>query len=203
MSFYGPVTAARLTEFLTRLSREYTRPARIFLVGGTSLLLDGAKNTTKDIDIVVQLSQPNDARFPEVVQRLRHQMNMAIEEVSPGDYIPLPSGSDERHVFVGQWKQLTVFKFDPVSTALAKIARSGVADTEDVIAMIEMGLLNIATLESAFHEILPSVEAGGAILSATSYRMKMEQFVDEFAGTRGQSRTEPLRAPPTESDMGI
>lgn len=90
MSFYDAVTAVQLKEFFTRLSREYRRPARLLLVGGTSLLLDGTKRATKDIDIVVVLPQPEDGRFNQVLQRLRHQMNIAIEEVSPADFIPLP-----------------------------------------------------------------------------------------------------------------
>jgi len=105
---------------------------------------------------------------------------MAIEEVSPADFIPLPAGVEGRHRYLGRQGQLELFAFDPISTALAKLARSRQQDIIDVLALIRAGQLRIDALMAAFDEILPRVEAGQALrISADDYRQKMAGFLDD------------------------
>lgn len=57
---YDPVTEERLQQLLTRLGREVRHPGRVYLVGGTSLLYQGLKVVTKDVDISSRM--PAEAR---------------------------------------------------------------------------------------------------------------------------------------------
>lgn len=94
---YDPVTPARLMQFLERLGRTYRRPGRVYLVGSTGLLFQGLKAATKDVDLTLQVPATERDRLGEVVRQIGRELNMAIEEVSPGDFIPLPSGQP-RHL---------------------------------------------------------------------------------------------------------
>jgi len=50
MSQRPPVDRQRIEEFLRHLSQRYSRPARIYLVGGTTMVLEGFRKQTLDID---------------------------------------------------------------------------------------------------------------------------------------------------------
>ena len=178
MSQYDPVTPERLQQFLTRLGRECREPGRVYLVGGTGLLYQGLKALTKDVDKSTSLSLDAHDQFWRTVRRISRDMNMAIEDGSPGHFIPLPSGVEGRHRYLGRQGQLEVFAYDPVSTALAKIARGRVGDITDVLALVKAGQLALGTLAQDFDEILPRVEAGEALkIGADEYRQKMAGFL--------------------------
>lgn len=175
---YDHVTKERLLLFLSRLGRDYHYPARLYLVGGTSLVYEELKDGTKDIDLVAHLSTPDTVAFTRVLGRLRNELRMAIEEVSPGDFIPLPSGVERRHRYLGRTGDLQIFAFDPVSTALAKIARSRAQDLVDVLALLQAGQLDLSELVSAFEQIMPRVEDGEALkITAPDYRLKFTSFL--------------------------
>lgn len=179
MSQYDPVTRERLLQLLTRLGREVREPGRVYLVGGTGLLYEGLKGVTKDVDLSTQVSPAAQESFSRTLQRLSRELNMAIEEVSPGHFIPLPRGVEERHRYLARQGSLEIFAFDPVSTALAKIARGRIGDITDVLAMITAGRLDVDTLTDAFVEILPLVAAGQALkIGRDEYQQKMDLFLE-------------------------
>lgn len=175
---YQTVTPDLLQRFLDQLAREYRRPGRIYLVGGTGLLYQGLKTATKDIDLSTHLPLPDQNAFTRALRRLSNELQVAVEEVSPADFIPLPQGTEQRHRYLGRKGELEVFAFDPVSTALAKLARSRPGDIDDVIALIEAAQLNLATLMAAFEEVLTRVEAGQALkITSDEYSQKMMAFL--------------------------
>jgi len=102
VSLYDPVTLDRLQEFLTRLGRVYREPGRVYLVGGTGLIYQRLKGLTKDVDLDTPLPPEAHDRFWRAVRQISWDMNMAIEEVSPAQFIPLPSGVEERHRYLGR-----------------------------------------------------------------------------------------------------
>jgi len=215
MSQYDPVTPERLQQFLTRLGREYRQPGRVLLVGGTSLIYQYLKPATKDVDLSTQLPPAQEDRFAEVIRRLSRELNMAIEEVSPADFIPLPRGTEGRHRYLGRQGQLEIFAFDPVSTALAKIARGRAGDLADVLTLVEAGQLRVDTLTMALDEILPRVVAGEALrVTPDEYRQRMDNFLvaararglvhasqkDDCGGAMGERETEALTDGAPERD---
>ena len=178
MSQYDPVTPARLQQFLTRLGRAYREQGSVYLVGGTGLLYQQLKGLTKDVDLSTRLPAAARDRFGAVVRRLSREMNMAIEEVSPADFIPLPRGAEARHRYLGREGGLTLYAFDPVSTALAKIARGRAGDYEDIRALVAAGQLDGAHLTTALEEILPRVAAGEALkITPEAFRVHLAEFL--------------------------
>jgi len=88
---------------------------------------------------------------------------------------------------LGRQGSLDVFASDPVSTALAKIARGRPADFTDILALVQEGQLRLDTLTAALDEILPRVAAGEALkITPEAYRAHMDAFL---ADARAQGLT--------------
>lgn len=151
------------------------------------MLYEGLKGVTKDVDLSTRVPVTARESFGRALQRLSRELNMAIEEVSPGHFISLPQGTEDRHRYLGRQGNLEIFAFDAVSTALAKIARGRAGDITDVLAMIRAGQLRLDALADGFAEILPRVEAGQALkIGSDEYQQKMAGFL---ADARAQGLT--------------
>lgn len=77
--------------------------------------------------------------------------------------------SPPRAARVGRCRRLDVFAYDPVATALAKIARGRPADITDVLALVQAGQLRLDMLTTALDEILLRVAAGEATCPHVGY----------------------------------
>jgi len=200
VSQYDSVTPARPQQFLTRLGREYREQGSVYLVGGTGLLYQQLKGLTKDVDLSTRLPAAARDRFGDVVRRLSREMNMAIEEVSPADFIPLPRGAEVRHRYLGQEGGLDLYAFDPVSTALAKIARGRAGDYEDIRALVAAGQLDGAHLTTALEEILPRVAAGEALkITPDAFRAHLAEFLASLPERTPDAVPHNVAGPPPSS----
>ena len=192
-----PVTPARLREFLARLGRDCRDPGSVYLVGGAGLLYQGLKVSTNDVDYATSLDARARDRFEAVLRRVGREMNLAVEEASPGQFIPLPAGVEGRHRYLGRYGSLEIYAFDPLSTALAKIARGHPADFEDIRALVEAGQVDGPGLARALAEILPRVAAGqAASITADAFDAHLREFL------AGQAAP-PRDAPAVPEDDGV
>lgn len=119
------------------------------------MVYEGFRGQTLDIDLAYSVASENHGEFIRVVQSLKHELALNIEEASPQDFIPLPIGYEERAKFIGRFGQLDVFHFDLYSVALSKIERGRDADFNDVLTLLQAGWLDFEMLEQHFREILP------------------------------------------------
>jgi hypothetical protein len=76
---------------------------------------------------------------------------------SPGDFIPLPAGWEERSPIAERGRRLTFRHFDPYSQALAKLERDHARDRTDVRALFSTGLVDPERLWSYYQEIEPEL----------------------------------------------
>lgn len=157
-SMRPPIDRLRVHYFLVKLGIEFRHPARLYLVGGTTLVYEGLREQSLDIDISYEVADEHEAEFAQVIRRLKDELQINVEQASPGDFIPLPSGWKERAKHVGRFGQVDVFHFDPYSTALSKIERGREGDYQDVMAMLRAGQIEIRELREAFDNIMPRVE---------------------------------------------
>jgi hypothetical protein len=157
MSLRPPVSRDRIEVFLRRLAQDYRQPARLYLVGGTSLVFERLRQQTLDVDITIEVSADHHGELIQVLRKIKDTLGINIEEVSPADFIPLPAGFENRHEFIGRFGQVDVFHFDWYSTALSKIERGRQQDLADVVAALKNKRLVWSKLESMFREILPLV----------------------------------------------
>ena len=108
---------------------------------------------------------------------MKDELGINVEEASPNDFIPLPTGYRERSRFIGRYGQVDVFHFDLYSTALSKIERGTAEDFSDVLALLHHGQIEMSALESYFIEILPR-------FATASLKGDPDEFQRKFAALR-------------------
>ena len=155
MSLRQSVDSSRIRAFLERLASRCHRPARIYLVGGTTLVYESLRKQSLDMGIVLEVSSENHGELVRAIRELKDERSVNVEEASPGDFIPLPAGYEGRHEFVERFGKLDIYHFDLYSTALAKIERGRTQDLEDVLTLLDAGRIEWNRLESSCREILP------------------------------------------------
>lgn len=153
------VTAQTLQDFLEQLGRCYRFPGRLYLVGGSSLILTAAKESTLDIDVQIDVLPEHHDSFIRCLRELSRQHKLSIEAASPDQFIPLPRGYQNRHQFIGRYSSLEVFHFDFYSVALSKLYRGNEKDFTDVIQMIDQNVIELTRLREYFNEVLPQLES--------------------------------------------
>jgi hypothetical protein len=142
-----------------------------YLVGGATAVLTGWRATTVDVDL--KLVPEQDAVL-RAIPRLKDELQVNVELASPGDFIPLPEGWQERSPLAERLNQLTFRHFDPYSQALAKLERDHARDRDDVQALVSSGLVDPDRLWDYFREIEPSLYRFPAIDPA-AFRARVEQ----------------------------
>lgn len=163
----------RLIQFLKRLGQCFRRYGRLYLVGGSSLLLLGAKEVTLDIDINFEVDSAYHSEFVQCLRRVGREMGLAWEVASPDQFMALPKGYQQRHIYIDRYELIEVFHFDLYSTALSKISRGNQKDFEDVIHMLESGIVEWAKLEQDYQEVLP-------LLEQQLFKADPDVFMDNF-----------------------
>ena len=115
--------------------------------------------STLDIDLQFDVPVEHQEEFVRCLREISRQRRLPIEQASPEQFIPLPSGYQERHRFIDRFGSLDVFHFDFYSIALSKLRRGNEKDFADVIQMVRDGLIALPQLRAFFQEILPQLES--------------------------------------------
>ncbi len=150
-----PISSESILTFLNRLGARYTGQCAIYLLGGVALSLMGNPRVTQDLDYAVELAEGAEKDFQAAIARLAHGMQIDVEEVCLGEFIPLPPGAWERRQPIGRFGQIEVYLFDPYSIALSKITCGFESDLEDAVFLLGEGLIDFAELEDHFEAVLP------------------------------------------------
>lgn len=166
------ITTHELIEFLNQLASCYRYFGRLYLVGGSSLILIASKVSTLDIDLKIETMPEHHEEFIRCLRQVSRQLQISVEETSPDQFIPLPPGHAERHRFIGRYGSLDVFHFDFYSTALSKIHRGNEKDFADSIQMITQGIIELERLKSYFDAILPQVATFSLTADPESFARK-------------------------------
>jgi hypothetical protein len=181
------VDQQRIEYFLQQLGKQFTKPGRVYLVGGTSIVYEGLRQQTLDIDLTFEVANKDHSSFIEIVRFLKEKFSLNIEEVSPGDFIPLPAGYRERSEYINRYGQLDVFHFDLYSTALSKIARGTEEDFDDVVSLLETGRLEMTKLAQLFNEILPDFGKASLKQDPVEFERKFETLTQIWLNTQGDT----------------
>lgn len=161
MTFRPIVDRERIERFLSELGRAFRHPARVYIVGGATLVYERLRRATLDIDITVEVDDMHHGELMRQVARLKDSIPVNVEQVSPADYIPLPSGWRERCPYVGRFGHIDVFHFDLVSTSLSKLDRGHDADLEAVRTLLAVGRLTAEDLTAGWQDIAPRLPDRG------------------------------------------
>jgi hypothetical protein len=184
MSPRQSVDQQRIEYFLRQLGKNFSKPGRVYLVGGTSMVYEGLRQQTLDIDLTFEIANEYHNLFIEVIRDLKERLSLNIEEVSPADFIPLPAGYKERSQFINRYGQLDVFHFDLYSTSLSKIARGTAEDFADVLSLIKTDQLEMEKLTQYFNEILPHFATTTLKRDPTEFKRKFQILTQMWSDTK-------------------
>lgn len=82
--------AARVERFLEALGRVARSPARVYLTGGATAVLDGWRDTTVDVDLKLVPDEPELYRFPAIdTAAFRREVEAFTARATKGDGGPL------------------------------------------------------------------------------------------------------------------
>ena len=150
----APLDRPRLERFLDALGQRARGGGRVYLVGGATAIWYGWRAATVDVDLRLDPEPPG--AF-EAIADLKDELDINVELASPADFLPEVPGWRERSLPVARFGPVEVLHYDPVSQALAKIARGHERDLADVRAMLAARLLQASDLAVAFERIIPGL----------------------------------------------
>lgn len=156
------------------LGAEASREGACYFTGGATAVLVGWREATIDIDIALV---PEQDELLRALPRMKDELRVNVELAAPGDFIPLPSGWEERSISAGREGGLSFFHFDPYSQGLAKLERGHTRDLEDVRAMVAARLVDPTRVLAMFEEIEPQLYRFPAI-NPRSFRRRIEDVLE-------------------------
>jgi hypothetical protein len=86
------------------------------------LLWLGSQRQTVDIDFTLLTVSVEALR--QTVAAVADELALDVEEFAPAEFMPLPTGFETRHQFIGRHGTIEAFLFDPYSMAVMKIDRA-------------------------------------------------------------------------------
>jgi len=117
------------------------------------LALLGSPRLTVDIDSVGDDVHPS--QLHQSIVELAKELKVDAEPVPLDRFIPLPEGSGERNIRIGQFGNLEIYVADPYSIALSKLDRGFDTDFDDIIFLIQQNLVSSNELERILSDALP------------------------------------------------
>ncbi len=150
-----PSDQARITRFLSALGRTIRHPIRLYLVGGAAIVDLGLRGQTLDIDIDADADDPAALDdLHRVLPVLKDEQQVNVEWANPTEFLPIPrQAALERSSYRRRHGQVNVYHFDYASTALAKVARGSERDLQDIVLMVQAGIVQWAEVEALWHSI--------------------------------------------------
>lgn len=113
----------------------------------------GNPRLTIDIDFWGDDIHPNPLH--QSILQIARELKIFIEPVPLERFVPLPQGSEERTIHVGQFGNLEIYVADPYSIALSKLDRGADTDLEDIVFLVQSGHINLGEFERMVREALP------------------------------------------------
>lgn len=144
---------ADIKSFLQTLGERVPPRSQLILIGGGALALLGSPRLTVDIDFIGDDVHPS--KLHRSIMEMARELGTHLEPVPLDRFIPLPAGSTERNIPIGQFGNLEIYVADPYSIALSKLDRGFDTDFEDIIFLIQRNFVTVDELERIVQKALP------------------------------------------------
>jgi hypothetical protein len=169
------LTRKALLEFLRAVEAKLDAPARLYLVGESSLVLEGWREWT---DRVVYTVEPGGAEGLERgLAAAAAELGVEHLNESPAQVIPLQSGhlGRARPVEASDWDlrhRLQLYHYDPYGTAIRLIARGDEPDYRVVLEYLQRGWIDLDELDRLVADSLPGFSAETLAQDPAEFRRK-------------------------------
>lgn len=167
----GLADAARIRRFLREIARGADADTAVYLTGGATAVLIGWRESTIDADILIV---PERDALYRSLPRLKEELQLNVEIVSPAHFIPELPGWRERSLLIERVGRVCFYHYDPCSQALAKIERGHAQDLADVKQLLGRGLVEPQQLWALFEAIEPQLYRYPAV-DPRSFRKRLEE----------------------------
>ena len=150
------VTRSTLEQVLDRVGAAVEGGGTLYLVGETSLVWEGVRSWTDEVEIAVTSEKGLAATVEQALAEIAKDLGIKIIHENPGDVIPLPEGWRGNCRLVDHRAgMLEVAHFDPYSVSLRFLARGDEEDYKLIIAYVERGWISMDELDRRLTELLP------------------------------------------------
>jgi hypothetical protein len=146
------VDNAEIQSILQNMGRRVPPLSHLVLIGGSALALLGSPRPTIDIDFVGDDAHPN--KLHQSIMQIARELKIHVEPVPLERFIPLPKGSAERNIRIGQFGNLEIYVADPYSIALSKLDRGVDTDFEDIVFLVRHNFIALDELERITRGVL-------------------------------------------------
>lgn len=143
----------QIQSFLQKLGERVPPDSDLVLVGGSALALLGNPRLTIDIDFVGDDVHPSELH--KSILQAAKELKINMEPVPLDRFIPLPKGSAERVIRIGQFGNLEIYVADPYSIALSKLDRGFDTDLGDIVFLVQSGRVDFDRFKQMLQEALP------------------------------------------------
>jgi hypothetical protein len=144
---------AEIRSILQNIGARVPPGSQLILVGGSALALLGSPRLTIDIDFVGDDIHPNPLH--QTILGIARELEIYAEPVPLDRFVPLPAGSEERVIRIGQFGNLEIFVADPYSIALSKLDRGADTDYDDLLFLVQNNHVDLNEFERMVTEALP------------------------------------------------
>lgn len=144
---------SEIKSLLQTLGERVPPGSQLILIGGGALALLGSPRLTIDIDFVGDDVHPSE--FHRFIMQIAKELKIDVEPVPLDRFVPMPMGSTERQIRIGQFGNLEIYVADPYSIALSKLDRGFDTDFEDIIFLIQQNHISLNELERITRDALP------------------------------------------------
>ena len=150
----GEASREKVRRLISELGKAAKGPGVIYLVGGSSVVLEGLRASTIDVDLKLD---PEPAGIFEAISKLKNELDVNIELAAPDQFIPELPGWRERSPLIEQIGEVEFRHYDFFSQALAKLERAHARDLQDVRELLSSGLIVAEKLMAFYEEIEPAL----------------------------------------------
>lgn len=157
------------------LGTRSTQPCRVYFVGGTTAVIMGWRDTTVDVDLLIE---PESDEILRAIPALKEELHINLEFATPLDFIPVAPDWRERSPFIASHGQVSYYHFDLYAQALAKLERGHAQDLADLEAMVLAGIIEPREAIAYFQSIEGRLYKYPAIDPAT-FRQSVLAFFEE------------------------
>jgi len=203
----GLVTRHELSRLLQALESGLDQPARLFVAGEASLVLEGWREWTDRV--VYAAADTNPPGFEPALERAAAQTGVTVEHEPPADVIPLPEGFEARARVANGWREartetagpgsaaahaaasqplLRVLHYDPYSVAFRLIARGDEPDYHVVLAFLEHGWLVPEEMDRLLAELLARFSTRTLAQDPAEFRRKYKGLLQMWRARAVASR---------------
>ena len=144
---------AEIQSILQNMGARVLPSSQLILIGGSALALLGSPRLTIDIDFIGDDVNPN--VLHKTIMQIARELEVHVEPVPLDRFVPLPEGSAERVIRIGQFGNLEIYVADPYSIALSKLDRGFDTDLADIVFLVQTKRVIFEDFERMVQEALP------------------------------------------------